>query len=121
MLARSLGSKTFVIDKSDKLLYHAAGVFASNYIVTLLSIARAVAKKAHIPERISLAIFENITSKTVANVFSYGPRKALTGPIARRDFATVREHIKALKRSGLKKLVPTYTLLAKETNLLART
>ncbi|HUS47424.1 MAG TPA: DUF2520 domain-containing protein, partial [Phycisphaerae bacterium] len=50
--------------------------------------------------RTCLAAMEPLVRATVDNVFSMGPGRALTGPIARGDVETVRRHLKAIEPLG---------------------
>jgi predicted short-subunit dehydrogenase-like oxidoreductase (DUF2520 family) len=93
MLSRAceaIGAKPFTIDGSQKVLYHAAAVFASNYLVTLLDIAIRAYEAAGVREDVARQVLEPLVRGTMDNVFKFGPATALTGPIARGDFATVR-------------------------------
>lgn len=84
------------INTKDKLIYHAAAVFASNYLVTLLDAALQAYMKAGIPEAIAREMLVPLVTGTVENVSRLGSEKALTGPIARGDQDTVMRQYKAL-------------------------
>lgn len=84
------------IHTDDKLIYHAAAVFASNYLVTLLDAALQAYVKAGIPEAVAREMIVPLVRGTVENVSRLGPEKALTGPIARGDHNTVTRQYKAL-------------------------
>lgn len=119
-IAAVVGAHTFTIPKKGKVLYHTAGVFASNYVVTLLSVTEFLAKECGIPERAVWKIFKPILMQTVNNVVTTSPAEALTGPIARGDVATVTKQLQALSTKKLHHLVPLYSALGIETARLAR-
>lgn len=91
-----IGAKTTPIDPSAKNLYHASAVFASNYLVTLLDVARQAYMRAGIAPDTALELMQPLVRETVENVFRLGPEAALTGPIARGDMETVARQQRAV-------------------------
>jgi len=88
-----IGAKLVTIDPAYKPVYHAAAVFASNYLVTVLDVAVQAYARAGIPEQAALQLMEPLVRGTVDGVFRLGTTQALTGPIARGDIATaVRQY-----------------------------
>ncbi len=74
-------------------MYHAASVFASNYLVTVLDAALRAYAAAGVPPEVARELARPLASETLANVFTLGAPGALSGPIARGDVATVaRQH-----------------------------
>ncbi|MGV3654204.1 MAG: Rossmann-like and DUF2520 domain-containing protein [Noviherbaspirillum sp.] len=92
----ALGGRIVPVDASNKLLYHSAAVFASNYLVTLLDVALQAYGKAGIPPDAARGMLEPLVRKTVDNVFLHGPEQALSGPIARGDRVTVARQYRAV-------------------------
>jgi predicted short-subunit dehydrogenase-like oxidoreductase (DUF2520 family) len=92
----SIGALAVRIDGELKLIYHSAAVFACNYLVTLLDVAQQAYMKSGIPPETALKLMEPLVRETVDNVFRIGPAQALTGPIARRDAATVVRQYRAV-------------------------
>jgi predicted short-subunit dehydrogenase-like oxidoreductase (DUF2520 family) len=84
-LARSLGMAPVAIADADRAAYHAAACIASNFLVTLESLAERLAQTAGL-DREPLA---QLVRATVANWAQLGAERALTGPIARGDEETV--------------------------------
>ena len=78
------------IDASAKTVYHAAAVFASNYLVTVLDAALRAYQAAGIPEAVARELARPLAQESLSNVFRMGAADALSGPIARGDFATVQ-------------------------------
>jgi predicted short-subunit dehydrogenase-like oxidoreductase (DUF2520 family) len=85
----AIGARTVPIDASAKTVYHAASVFASNYLTTVLDAALRAYQAAGIPADVARELARPLALETLANVFRLGPETALSGPIARGDGATV--------------------------------
>ena len=92
----AIGAQPVGIDVEFKSVYHAAAVFASNYLVTLLDVALQAYAKAGIPQDTALRLMEPLVRGTVDNIFRLGPTDALTGPIARGDIATAVRQYRAV-------------------------
>jgi predicted short-subunit dehydrogenase-like oxidoreductase (DUF2520 family) len=75
-----------------RALYHAAAVIASNHLVALLGQVERLAAELDLPLEAFLALVRG----TVDNVAAVGAADALTGPVARGDWATLRRHLAAL-------------------------
>jgi len=85
----AIGARVVPIDASAKTVYHAASVFASNYLTTVLDAALRAYQAAGIPAEVARELARPLATETLANVFRLGPETALSGPIARGDTATV--------------------------------
>jgi predicted short-subunit dehydrogenase-like oxidoreductase (DUF2520 family) len=85
----AIGARPVAIDAAAKTVYHAASVFASNYLVTVLDAALRAWRAAGVPDEVARALARPLATETLANVLRLGPEAALTGPIARGDAATV--------------------------------
>jgi len=85
----AIGARVVGIDARAKTVYHAASVFASNYLVTVLDAALRAYQAAGIPADVARELARPLALETLANVFRLGPETALSGPIARGDTATV--------------------------------
>lgn len=85
----AVGARLVTIDAAAKTVYHAASVFASNYLVTVLDAALRAYAAAGVPVEVARELARPLASETLDNVFRLGPAPALSGPIARGDLATV--------------------------------
>jgi predicted short-subunit dehydrogenase-like oxidoreductase (DUF2520 family) len=103
-LAETLGLRPFELADSDRTLYHAGAVFASNYLVTL----QRAAVRLGVPAEGLVALMRG----TIDHGFE------LTGPIARGDWATVEAHKQAIAAER-PELEPLYETLAEATVALA--
>ena len=102
-LARDLGARPRRVDDRRRALYHAAAVFASNYVVALMRVAVSLLEEAGWTEKEAVQGLATLAEGAVANVRKQGPTAALTGPIRRGDAETVARHLAALadiERSG---------------------
>jgi len=89
----AIGARLVAIDAAAKTVYHAASVFASNYLVTVRDAALRAYVAAGVPPEVARELARPLASETLANVFKLGAPGALSGPIARGDLATVaRQH-----------------------------
>jgi predicted short-subunit dehydrogenase-like oxidoreductase (DUF2520 family) len=92
----AIGARPVAIDAAAKTVYHAAAVFASNYLATVLDAALRAYQAAGIPEATARELAQPLVTETVANVFRLGAAPALSGPIARGDMATVARQQQAV-------------------------
>jgi predicted short-subunit dehydrogenase-like oxidoreductase (DUF2520 family) len=88
-LARALGMTPFEIDDEGRAAYHAAASVASNFLVTLQAAAERIAAGAGLEPQEARALLVPLLRRTVDNLAELGPERALTGPVARGDHATV--------------------------------
>ena len=88
----SFGACLSEISKNDKTLYHLAAVMASNYMVTLADQATQILNKIGLDLKVLLPLMKG----TLSNIEKHGSN-ALTGPIQRGDWDTVRAHMHVLE------------------------
>ena len=113
-LARCLGMRAIAIADRDRAAYHAAASIASNFLVTLEAAAERLAGTAGV-DRDLLA---PLVRATVENWVDHGVQRALTGPIARGDLATV-ERQRAAVAARAPDLVALFDALTAATRDLA--
>jgi predicted short-subunit dehydrogenase-like oxidoreductase (DUF2520 family) len=113
-LARTLGMRPVRVAAEDRALYHAAASIASNFLVTLEAAAERVARTAGVERHLLLPLVR----ATLDNWAEVGPRRALTGPVARGDSATVARQRAALAERA-PDLVPLFDALVAATQALA--
>lgn len=92
-----IGAKVIDVTPGTKAIYHAGGVFACNYLASLIESALRCHEKAGIPRLVSLKALEPMVRETVDAIFVYEPAQALTGPISRADVATVQRQLQMLE------------------------
>lgn len=94
----AIGARLVRIDPAAKTVYHAAAVFASNYLVTVVDAALRAYEAAGVPAEVARELARPLATEALANVFRLGPEAALSGPVARGDFATVARQQEAVTR-----------------------
>lgn len=94
-MAARLGGKMIELSASDRVLYHASAILASNYLVTLVDRAAGLWRGFATREKAVTALLPLIRG-TIDNIESIGTPACLTGPISRGDAGTVQRHLTAL-------------------------
>ena len=101
-LFQSIGAIPFQINAKNKAVYHAAGVFASNYLVTLYQQALTCLCQAGVAVDIAQKVVCDLMQSTITNLIEKkSAKKALTGPIKRGDLETIGLHIESLDEKKL--------------------
>jgi predicted short-subunit dehydrogenase-like oxidoreductase (DUF2520 family) len=99
---------------NDKILYHAAAVIVSNYLVTLVKLATDLWQNFGISNNQAIQALMPLIKGTINNIDTTGIPQCLTGPIARGDTGTVFKHIEALCKTD-PGLLSTYKELGLQT------
>jgi predicted short-subunit dehydrogenase-like oxidoreductase (DUF2520 family) len=105
-MAVALGGCSIRLQAGDKVLYHAAAVLASNYLVTLVKMATDLWQTFSIPTDQSIPALLPLIRGTIHNIETIGIPNCLTGPIARGDVGTINKHLKALRERAPQLLFP---------------
>jgi predicted short-subunit dehydrogenase-like oxidoreductase (DUF2520 family) len=92
-LASALGMHAIEIPDEDRAAYHAAASIASNFLVTLEAAAERLAAEVGVGR----ALLVPLVRATVENWAAVGGERALTGPVARGDEATVARQRAAIE------------------------
>lgn len=85
----AIGAHCFEVASADKLLYHAAAVFATNFLPVLQSVAEDLWRTTGVPLALIPDLRASLLHNAVANITALGPQGALTGPAARGDVAAI--------------------------------
>ncbi|HET8766313.1 MAG TPA: Rossmann-like and DUF2520 domain-containing protein [Pedococcus sp.] len=109
-LARDLGGRPFRLADDRRALYHAAAVFASNYVVTASGAASELLAAAGVPDPAGALV--PLQRASLENVERIGADRALTGPAVRGDAGTILRNLEALKQD-LPGLIPAYVGMAR--------
>jgi len=113
-MVESIGGLMMTIPGEHKVLYHTSAVMASNYLVALLSQATQIINTV----RMGFDHLLPLINGTLSNLSRHG-EKALTGPIARGDWITVKGHVDALM-NHFPDLVPSYMELGRYAARMAQ-
>jgi predicted short-subunit dehydrogenase-like oxidoreductase (DUF2520 family) len=88
-LFAAIGAQCFDLASEHKLLYHAAAVFATNFLPVLQSVAEDAWRSAGVPAHLLPGLRATLLSHAVNNITTLGPAAALTGPAARGDVGAI--------------------------------
>ena len=113
-MATALDGHWVVLKAGDKVLYHAAAVFACNYLVTLVKLATDLWQTFEIPTQQATQALLPLLQGTLNNIGTVGIPQCLTGPIARGDTGTIKKHLNALHEIA-PSIVSTYRELGLQT------
>ncbi|MDY6787542.1 MAG: Rossmann-like and DUF2520 domain-containing protein [candidate division WOR-3 bacterium] len=103
----------YIIAEKDfnRILYHAACMFASNFIVIMAKTADELLSNAHLTDGDDSHILIPIMEKTLENIKAKGIKKSLTGPVMRGDWKVIEKHISQIADSDTEQL---YRMLIKK-------
>jgi len=104
-IADAAGARFAEIEPQQKVLYHAAAVFGSNYVAALLDIAEKLIGIEHAREDLAA-----LAESAIDNWKEHTDRRRFTGPAARGEREVMDRHMAALQ--GDPRLAELYRLLA---------
>ena len=113
-LTRLLNGNWVVLKPGDKVLYHAAAVFACNYLVTLVKLALDLWQNFGVSSKEATRALLPLLEGTINNIDNIGLPDCLTGPVARGDSGTIERHLTALETRS-PALLTTYKELGLQT------
>ncbi len=96
-LVQKLGGIPVVISADKKAAYHAAAVFASNFLPVLMRESLDLLAQTGIQEETGRKMIAPLMRQSLENCLKRGASEAITGPITRGDAQTVRLHLEALR------------------------
>ncbi|MCU7496702.1 MAG: DUF2520 domain-containing protein [Ignavibacteria bacterium] len=99
-IAEKLEMRPFIIGSEDKIFYHIAGVFASNFLIANLFHAQQAFNKSRIEGVDFFSIIKPIVKATLENADREGVVRALSGPVERGDLEVVKNHLSVLKKAS---------------------
>ena len=85
----AIGARCFDVASEHKVLYHAAAVFATNFLPVLQTVAEDAWRATGVPAEWIPSLRSSLLANAVANIHRLGPADALTGPAARGDVAAI--------------------------------
>jgi predicted short-subunit dehydrogenase-like oxidoreductase (DUF2520 family) len=101
--SKDLKLNPFLINSGNKVIYHLAAIFASNFINAVLFQSQQLFELLGLRGFSFNDIFAPLYSSTLKNIKITSPARALSGPIERGDLETIKNHISEIKRiSGVK-------------------
>ncbi|HJX69590.1 MAG TPA: DUF2520 domain-containing protein [Dehalococcoidia bacterium] len=113
-MAVALDGQWIELKPGDKVIYHAAAVFACNYLVALVKLATDLWQTFGVSTAEATQALLPLLRGTINNLDNVGLPYCLTGPIARGDIGTIRRHLAALEARA-PALLPAYRELGRQT------
>ncbi|SFE67794.1 Rossmann-like and DUF2520 domain-containing protein [Peptostreptococcus sp. D1] len=116
------GNRYKIIRSDDKIKYHLSSVFVSNLFLALGNISLELLSECGFDENESFDVLSNLARLNVENFVKNGPIKALTGPVERNDFTTVKNHLMSIDDCDIKhkRITDIYRLLSLELVEIAK-
>ncbi|WPP51037.1 Rossmann-like and DUF2520 domain-containing protein [Catalinimonas niigatensis] len=107
ILAESISKQVQEMSSEQRAILHIAAVFSCNFTNHLILLAEELTDN----HQIDFDLLKPLIAETVNKSLNIGPRKAQTGPAARRDIETLQRHTHFLKGED-KRLAKLYQLLS---------
>ena len=116
MLFSHLGNDVAIINKENKILYHAASVTVSNLVLGLINNGVNYLEECGFTKEMAIKALYPLIENNLRNIKERGAVKSLTGPIERGDLSTVINHLNVIPEED-KEL---YRLLSKNILKIAK-
>lgn len=97
----AVGASLLRIAPEAKPQYHAAAVFASNYVATLLELAERLMREAGLDDTALHGAVSELARSAIENWFRQEGLYRFTGPIVRGDSELTGKHLEALEHRAL--------------------
>ena len=88
-LAKKLSDKIYIINSEQRKALHVAAVFVNNFTNYMYKVGNDICQKNEIP----FEILQPLIKETAKKVSEITPEKAQTGPAARNDSETIKNHL----------------------------
>jgi predicted short-subunit dehydrogenase-like oxidoreductase (DUF2520 family) len=98
-LAKRLNLHPFKISSQNKIYYHLAGVYSSNFLVANQYYVKKLFDRTNFGVDYK-KVFHPISEMTLKNVKEKDVQNAVSGPVARGDIITVKKHLKILRNDN---------------------
>lgn len=96
-MVTAMDARPFSLAGVDRATYHAAAVFASNFVVALMAAAGRAWEAAGLPGELAREALAPLLLASASNAAALPSLAALSGPVARGDAGTVAGHLAALE------------------------
>lgn len=118
MIVKDMGGKPLRIQKEKKIWAHIAACLSSNYVLTLTGMAVQLLHHLQMSREEAMRILLPLLKGSTRALEEKGLPEALTGPIARGDVSTIKQHAEALQSD--KDVTRIYSLLGLKTLPIAQ-
>ncbi|HYM21389.1 MAG TPA: DUF2520 domain-containing protein [Candidatus Kapabacteria bacterium] len=111
----AIGANEIILLKPKQLpLYHAMIVLGANFITLLGAAVEELSDALKIPSKKIKKALAPLMKRSLDNVLANDAADVLTGPLARRDFETIRKHKKALSNTSSQELYNAFVKFAEK-------
>ena len=94
-VAKKLSSNINIISDKERKVLHVAAVFANNFTNYMYSISKDILESEKMEFDLLYPLIKETTDKVLSG---YNPKKIQTGPAVRKDYNTIKQHLKYLKK-----------------------
>lgn len=112
----SCGNPVCILEKENKVKYHAAASLVSNHMLGLLDACTSLLEEIGYERGNAYKVFAPLVKNNVISALDSSVEKSLTGPIERCDVNTIKKHLDCLE--GYSKNI--YELLGKNVLEIAK-
>ena len=116
-MVQKIGAKPMLIQSEQKNIYHATATLASNGLVGLSGVVEEMIDAVGLGEE-GREYFYKLMSQSLDNSRSMTAPEAITGPAARGDVATLKQHLNSLRQQS-PHIVPIYVVIGSHCVSLA--
>ena len=100
-VAQSLGGPVHLIDSAQRKALHVAAVFVNNFTNHLYTIGEELCKAHKVP----FSVLQPLIAETADKIKHLPPSVAQTGPAARGDQKTLKDHLQYLTKKVIKNYI----------------
>ena len=111
-LAKLIGSKSFLINSSQREHLHLAAVLVNNFTNHLFVEADIICKQ----NNLSFDLLKPLIKETIEKLNKLSPVESQTGPAIRNDSETISKHLNLITNNRLKKVYKVLTSAIQENN-----
>ncbi len=111
-LTKLIGTKSFLINSSQREHLHLAAVLVNNFTNHLFVEADIICKQ----NNLSFDLLKPLLKETIEKLNNLSPEQSQTGPAIRNDSETISKHIKLITKNRLKEIYKVLTSAIQECN-----
>lgn len=93
----AIGAQCFAVASEHKVLYHAAAVFATNFLPVLQAVAEDAWQATGVPAHLLPQLRASLLHNAVDNITRLGPAGAQTGPAQRGDLPAIAKQAQVVR------------------------
>lgn len=99
-ILKLLEDRYFTIESDKKVIYHMSACVFSNYLTTLMDFGLALTSSIGIEKDQAFLAMRPLIESTLKNIAKNGIENSLSGPLARGDLETIKDHLKTYEHEN---------------------